>query len=294
MQINKHGSFYIRNGWPTKILDSILMDPYIFSPNNELNAVDNIGVGRVMIKAMRYWAVVLGLSEEIKTTQGVSHKLTHLGELVEKFDPYCQSPGTLWLLHRNLVCNRDNATAWYWAFNEMATKSFSKDSFASDFYTYLQKNGEKYTKSAVEKEFDCFKNTYVSDKVFDFEKILDEDTIPFFSPLKLIQYAGEGRYELKRSSPKELPLDIVMYCIVVDNFEHLQNNQQIGIDQLLEATCQIGRYMSLSYASLLEVLQQLENESRITLINNFGNRYIQLTPPDISQLLDGYYQTMER
>ena len=67
MQINKHGTFYIRNGWPTKILDAIDVDPYIFTPNSELKAVDTIGVGRVMIKALRYWAVVLGLSEESKT-----------------------------------------------------------------------------------------------------------------------------------------------------------------------------------------------------------------------------------
>ena len=36
MLLNKHGSFYIRNGWPTKILNAISADRFIFSPNNEL------------------------------------------------------------------------------------------------------------------------------------------------------------------------------------------------------------------------------------------------------------------
>ena len=40
MTLNKHGSFYIRNGWPTKIMDAITSNPNIFSPNNELLAVD--------------------------------------------------------------------------------------------------------------------------------------------------------------------------------------------------------------------------------------------------------------
>lgn len=53
MQINKHGSFYIRNGWPTKIIGAITTDEHIYSPNNELKAVDTIGVGRVMIKARK-------------------------------------------------------------------------------------------------------------------------------------------------------------------------------------------------------------------------------------------------
>ena len=101
MQINKHGSFYIRNGWPTKIIDAVNSDQNIFSPNNEANAVDSIGVGRVMIKALRYWSAVLGITIEGKNQQGICHAFTSLGNKIDTFDPYCQAIGTLWLLHRN-------------------------------------------------------------------------------------------------------------------------------------------------------------------------------------------------
>lgn len=294
MQINKHASFYIRNGWPTKIIDAVDNNTLVFSPNGELEAVDNIGVGRVMIKAMRYWATAMGITSEIKTQQGVAHELTPLGLLVKQFDPYCQNVGTLWALHRNLVNDVDNATAWYWAFNEMGPKVFTKDSFVGDFYSYLQKNGGKYAKAAVEKEFDCFKNTYVSDKAFDINKIIDEDTIPFFAPLKLIQYEGDGHFEMRRSPAKEIPPEIVLFCIVSDNQDHLEESQQIGVDKLLEATGQIGKYMNLSYASLLEILQQLENMSKLTLVNNFGNRYIQLKNVPAMDVISDYYQKIVR
>ena len=84
MQINKHGSFYIRNGWPTKIIDAINENANIFSPNNEANAVDNIGVGRVMVKALRYWSTAMGITIEGKNQQGICHTLSGIGEMINR------------------------------------------------------------------------------------------------------------------------------------------------------------------------------------------------------------------
>jgi len=44
MVVNKHGSFYLRSGWGTKIIDAVKEDEMILSPNNEQAAVDNIGL----------------------------------------------------------------------------------------------------------------------------------------------------------------------------------------------------------------------------------------------------------
>lgn len=290
MQVNKHGSFYLRSGWPTKIIDTMdahTHESYIFSPNNELAAVDQIGVGRVMVKSMRYWASVLGITDESKTQQGVLHSLTELGRLIMQFDPYCQNRGTLWLLHRNLACNLSEATAWSWAFNLYQAKTFSKDEFVSAFYSYVQTNGGKYARVAIEKEFDCFKNTYVSDSTFNLGRILNEDTVPFFAPLRLVEYVGSGRFEKRRVEAKDVPAEIFFYCIIEDNKAHFETNLQINIDTLIEESNQVGKYMNLGYSTLLELLQTLENKKWITLTNNFGNRYIEVNRiPDESYLIN--------
>lgn len=91
-------------------MDAISNNESIFSPNKELEAVDEIGVGRVMIKSMRYWASALGIAKESKTSQGVLLKITPLGKLIKKYDPYFQNIGTLWLLHRNLTKLDSEAT----------------------------------------------------------------------------------------------------------------------------------------------------------------------------------------
>ena len=129
MVINKHGSFYLRNGWGTKIIQAIDEDDMIFTPSNELKAVDNIGLGRVMIKALRYWAEATEIVFENKVQGGIQAQKTELFKLIDAKDRYFQRLGSLLLLHRNLARNDENATAWYWAFNEFEKTTFTKEEF---------------------------------------------------------------------------------------------------------------------------------------------------------------------
>lgn len=292
MVINKHLTFYIRNGWPTKILDAIVEEKHIFSPNFELEAVDGIGVGRVMVKAMRYWGTVLGITKEEKDSKGIITILTPLAELIREYDPYFQRKGSLWLLHRNLARSKEQATAWYWAFNEFSGQEFTKEEFVEIFNAYLMREQFVFRRAAIAKEFDCFKNTYVSDSKFDLKKIVEEDNVPFFAPLGLIAYKGAGVFEKTSIRSREIPKEILYYSILKDNEELLENNHQISIESLLEDAGQVGRYDCLSYVELLEALQQLENRKYIRLYNNFGNRYIEIYDTDRDALLRRYYTTI--
>ena len=289
MVINKHLTFYIRNGWPTKIMDAVTAESHIFSPNDELNAVDTIGVGRVMVRAMRYWGSALGIIEESKDAAGITHTLTPLGRQFYERDPYFQRKGSLWLLHRNLARNKDSATAWYWAFNEFSGKEFTKEEFVEVFQAYLMHEQFVCKKPALGKEFDCFKNTYVSENRFDLKKIVEEDTIPFFAPLGLLAYKGNGSFQKVPTKAKDISKDVFYYAILKDNEELLGENQQIGIEHLLEEPGQVGRYFNLSYVELLELLQQLENRKYIRLFHNFGSRYIEVYHTDCDRILNRYY-----
>lgn len=294
MMVNKHGTFYIRNGWPTKILNAIQEDRYIFSPSNELNAVDSIGMGRVMIRALRYWAKAMGLVIELKDAQGIYCQETPLFNQILEHDIYLQDIGSLWLLHRELATNHEEATAWYWAFNEFDHIKFTKDEFVDSFFMYLVKAGSVYKKSAIEKEFDCFKNTYMSNGLFDIKKIIEEDTVPFFAPLKLIKHVDNGVYEKQRILPRSIPTDVFLYFIIKDNINHLNDNRQLGIESLLVEPCQVCKYTNMSYSVLIEMLQSLENQGRLRLYNNFGNRYIEINNIDYQQVLAEYFHKLGR
>lgn len=291
MVVNKHGSFYMRSGWGTKIIDAVKEDDIIFSPNNEQAAVDNIGLGRVMIKALRYWADALGLTEEAKRQKGITKKKTALFNLIDSQDRYFQRIGSLLLMHRNLARNEEKATAWYWAFNELKNQAFTKEEFVDGFHAFLGVNGVNVKRAAIEKEFNCFKNTYIGDCKFDRKTIVDEDTYPFLAPLHLLKINDEKKLEKVPVTKAEMPLEILLYSIAYDNGDETNGweQMQISIDQLMEEKLQIGKYYNMRYSKLIEMLMEAENKKMLILSNNFGNRHIEMTDYPYQDLLREYY-----
>lgn len=289
MVVNKHGSFYLRSGWGTKIIQAVDEDEMIFTPANELKAVDNIGLGRVMVKALRYWADASGLTVEHKVQWGIREEKTILFELVDAEDRYFQKPGTLLLLHRNLARNSENATAWYWAFNEFDKQVFTKDEFVEGLHYYLAVNGMNVKKTAVDKEFNCFKNTYVSEKKFDIKTAVDEDTYPMLAPLNLLKLNEEKKFEKSSLSKVDIPLLVLIYAIAMDNQEESMSGGQISIDKLMEEKKQVGKYFCIRYSKLIEMLVEAENKQLLTLNNNFGNRHIEFADIQYSSLLNKYF-----
>lgn len=289
MVINKHGSFYLRSGWGTKIIQAIEADDMIFSPANEQEAVDKIGLGRVMIKALRYWADASGLTIEEKVQGGISERRTQLFDLLEANDRYFQKPGSLLLLHRNIVLNEDNATAWYWAFNEFDKQSFTKEEFVDGLHYFLAVNEMSIKKAAVDKEFNCFKNTYLAEKKFDIKTAMDEDTYPFFGPLHILRINEDKKFEKAYLTKSEMPLHILIYAIANDNPEESSNRGQISIDKIMEEKRQVGKYFPMRYSKLIDMLLEAENKKLLILNNNFGNRFIEFLSVPYDRLLDEYY-----
>lgn len=289
MVINKHGSFYLRSGWGTKIIQAVETDDMIFSPANEQEAVDRIGLGRVMIKALRYWADASGLTTEEKVQGGIAERRTDLFDLLVSNDRYFQKPGSLLLLHRNIALNEENATAWYWAFNEFDKTAFTKEEFVEGLHYYLAVNEMSIKKVAVDKEFNCFKNTYLAEKKFDIKTVMDEDTYPFFGSLHLLRVNEDKKFEKAYLTKAEMPLHILVYAIAKDNPEESTHRGQVSIDKIMEEKRQVGKYFPMRYSKLIDMLLEAENKRLLTLNNNFGNRFIEFSDVQYDKLLDEYY-----
>ena len=244
MIINKHGSFYMRSGWGTKIIQAVEENDMIFTPSNEQQAIDNIGLGKIMIKALRYWADAMGLTKEIKVQSGVKLVPEPIYKYIKDNDLYFQRQGSLLLAHRNLALNKDNATAWYWAFNEFNMNTFTKESFVDGLQAYLAVNEMKIKKDAIDKEFLCFKNTYLSDEKFDKSKIMDEDTYPFLAPLKILITKGKAAY-VERNYEM---IDNSSYCVIYYDENYLPPRRKNSRRDLFDYQPNSGTKLAYDYA----------------------------------------------
>ena len=116
MKFRAHDTFFIRKGWLSKGMRSVANKPDVFISKDE-NPMDILGIGANMVKALRYWLQVVGLT--IEPNKGKrSQSFTNLGRLIYKHDTYIEELGTLCLLQYCLASQKDEATAWYFFFNE--------------------------------------------------------------------------------------------------------------------------------------------------------------------------------
>ena len=85
------------------------------------DAPERLGIGRNMVRALRFWMQATSLAEEVKKQSKTVQRLTPFGRLVWENDPYLEDDTTLWLIHHQLVSNLDQATTWFWFFQSLRT-----------------------------------------------------------------------------------------------------------------------------------------------------------------------------
>ena len=159
MKFRAHDTFFIRKGWLNKGMRNVKIDPAVFM-GAKGNPMDILGIGANMVKALRYWLQAVNLTVEPNAGKR-EQSFTPFGEIVFKNDPYIEEMGTLWFLHYMLASNKDEATAWYFFYNEFKQSEFNKEDFVKQLTNYIMINGEEVSERSLEDDYNCIINTYV-------------------------------------------------------------------------------------------------------------------------------------
>ena len=284
MKFRAHETFFIRKGWLSKGMKYVKQTDGMVFIDRENNPMDTLGIGSNMVKSLRYWLLATGLTEESTNGKRVQ-TFTPLGKLVYENDRYMEENGTLQLLHYKLSSNEENATSWYFFFNEFNLFEFTQDDFLTSIKNYIRMNsiGEKATGKdrTLSDDFSCIINTYFSKK--GSETLSPENNISCpFTELGLITLLDSKKRIYKKSIPQS-PLfnPYVILAVIADRAE---GQAEIKLNELLTSYKNIGRTFNLDTITMLEILRETEKTGELKIIRTAGLDVIRLAHPELTFL----------
>ena len=269
MKFRAHDTFFIRKGWLSKGMRCIANQPDVFISRDE-NPMDVLGIGANMVKALRYWLQAVGLTEEPIKGRRIQ-RFTDLGEIVYQHDTYIEELGTLCLLQYCLASQEDEATAWYFFFNEFSMSEFSREDFVDALQKYIkmQANENDYAIRSLNDDFQCIINTYLPRYKTNPGGVSPENNIDCpFGELGLVDVLNKRKKTYKKSIPSSGTINpYVALAVIVDN---AGTRKEISLNELLTAPCNIGKVFNLDSITMLDVLYRIEKLGLIKINRTAG------------------------
>lgn len=305
-----HDTFPLRYGWLHKAANYLNFGGSFQTSNEEKtrNAIVELGVGKNMVNAIRYWAEASSIIEATSKSNTVFHKMTDFGALVfgdeneEGKDPYLENFGSIWLLHFHLNYNPELLTSYRYFFNYSNIQHFEKAKLLSSSTEAAQKliDGDIGNENTLKKDLDCFLNTYSKKfKASNPRNKTEIDEDHFTSPLSelnLIQDNGGGFYVSDLTERPELPIEIFIYALAIFSEQEtkLSNVTNVDFESLLSKPYSPGRIFRLSETGLGQKLDEAEEYSKggVSWIDSLGLRQVQVSKELMSSsmaLLEKYY-----
>ena len=294
MKFRAHDTFFIRKGWLSKGMRCVANKPDVFVARDE-NPMDVLGIGANMVKALRYWLQAVGLTTEPdkgKRTQS----FTELGKLIYEYDPYIEELGTLYLLQYRLATQKEEATAWYFFFNEFTMSEFSREDFVIALQKYIKMHDEENAVAirSLNDDFQCIVNTYLPRYKSNPTKISAENNIDCpFGELGLLDILNKKKKTYKKSIPASNTFNpYIVLGVIVDN---ANNRKEISLNELLTAPCNIGRVFNLDSITMLDVLYQIERLGLIKINRTAGSDVI-IIKNELSfyDCVKSFYENLDR
>ena len=236
MRFSGHESFPIRYAWLPKAHRALMRDPAALSDDERAMVV--FGVGKNMVRAIRFWAQVAGVA---RPAQGIGYEPTGFGDAIlgeHGYDPFLEDVRTLWLLHWRICQNVDEPLfAWDYLLNRWHLPDISSSTVLPILSREAELNsGRPLSPRTLEQHLDIFLRTYVArrDRA---GQVVEESLDSPLAELELIRVVGErpvgdgGRreavYAFRRGPKPEITPGLFVYCL--QDFWRLRHPREQGL-----------------------------------------------------------------
>jgi hypothetical protein len=300
----RHETFHPRYGWLKKGFDNARENPDVFLRED---ATTVLGVGKNMVRAIRYWCLAYKVLREERredNTRLYNAYPTDFGmQLLDDsgWDPYLEDPGSLWLLHWQLLRAPSRAPAWWAVFNSTRSPEFSDAALLAELCRFRDEHegwGE-VADSSLEKDIRCLLRMYGS--ITQGRDLLEDSVDSPFTELELLRpIPGVKRqWALNVGAKRHLPDAVIAYTCLDHVYATDGTAKVIGIAGLARNPGSPGRAFALTETVLGDALARYaeHNVDPIRLTHAAGNRQLVL-PEDLASamtlMLDSYFGRRRR
>lgn len=299
----RHETFHPRYLWLKKGFDAAEEDPEAFIRSD---AHVRLGVGKNMVRAIRYWCHAFKLLEEDHSVEGraTGSKPSEFGAWLLSSengrDPFLEDLGSLWHLHWKLLSEPCEATGWWYTFFAHTNAEINPKELAADLRKYVDSDfpTARTADSSLKKDVNCLIRMY---GVLPSGSDISEASIQCpFAELGLLRPAAEKKTYVFRMGPKPgLSAEIITAASLDFVSRKLETGvRTISLSRLVHEEGSPGLAFKLPESVLYAALEEVaENDSAITLSDTAG--IVQLSfesdPSDLSQeLLESHYERRTR
>lgn len=291
----RHETFHPRWGWFSKAVFEAKGNPYVYQQSD---APLLLGVGKNMVRAIRYWGEASTLLKEVRppkerlTAASPTRRGDALLDPDAGADSYLELSGSLWLLHWWMLQPSPYSIvplAWY-AFNIFRPQEFNASDLEQSFYEECLKGGGEWkpVQNTLVRDSSCFLRTYVATAASQIDDALDAP----LRQLGLLSSVPGQKRRFRFQNPVWIAPEVVLYCCVdfLINIQHRAST--VTLTRLLQEVNSPGRVLKLREEQLIRSLSDPDVSEWVGLNDSIGTIQVVLKacPEDIrKQSLRQYY-----
>ncbi len=230
LRFSGHETFACRFAWLTKAATAVSSDPDILAVKREDDAMAELGVGKNMVRSIRFWAEAADIITPVEGGHAVTvfgRKLLcgwidDAGKRFDALDPYLEDIQTLWLIHWKLGTNMKSLIfAWDFLLNRFQEPELYTSSVIRAFEKELV--GHNISKGSMEQLWSVFLHSYVPTRGRKGD--VREDTLDcplvelgLLIPIGFAEAAdhagrAEPKYAFRREDKPEIGNGLFSYCL---------------------------------------------------------------------------------
>lgn len=256
LKFSGHESFVIRYGWLPKLHGAVVEAPEIFSSDER--AILALGLGRNMVKSIRFWGDALGLIRPEGRSIVPTDLALRLLDPATGRDPYLEDVGSLWRLHWLLV-TRARLGAWATLFMDVRDAVIPRERLVATVAGRAESLGSRITPGTAAAHVDILVRTYHAGRSDGPAVVEDALGCPLQELDLLRQEPVLGTPVVRLSRGPKRTLDLPALAFALHDFwtGTAPGSSAISLRSLMLARRSPGMVFALDEASLHERLAAL-------------------------------------